>query len=92
MRYGFSKINMKWKFKIRIKTTLTNFARCTRFGTQSLPLLKPTRGPHGPVGPLVILTPRDREGIVTGEGGRTRSSGDGVACGGDEKRHEHQRA
>jgi hypothetical protein len=46
MRYEFSKINMKWKFKLRIKTTLTNFARCTRFGTQSLPLLKPTHGAH----------------------------------------------
>jgi hypothetical protein len=46
MRYEFSKINMKWKFKLRIKTTLTNFARCTRFGTHSLPLHKLTHGPH----------------------------------------------
>jgi hypothetical protein len=53
---------MNWKFKLRIKTTLTNFARCTRFGTQSLPLLKPTCGPHCSSGPArQSLTQRHTE-------------------------------
>jgi hypothetical protein len=62
MRYGFSKINIKWKFKIRIKTTLSNFARCTRFGTHSLPPLTLTCGTRCTFGPACHTHPeRERE-------------------------------
>jgi hypothetical protein len=45
---------MKIKFKNRIKTTLTNFARCTRLFTQLSPYLNRHVGPSVPLGPAII--------------------------------------
>jgi hypothetical protein len=42
---------MKLKFKIRIKTTLTNFARCTRFGTHAFPPVALPWGTRYSIGP-----------------------------------------
>jgi hypothetical protein len=63
----FRRFTQNLEFKISIKATLTNFARCTRFGTRSLPPLTLTCGTRCTLGPT-CHSQRERDRETGGDG------------------------